>query len=166
MSRDTGACDAGHSAAPRESFFTRRKRRGGEKPYFLARPRMYATSEEMSATLSLSLYAGILPLPSLITFCRSASDCFCTSAERRSRTFIALPTAVAPAPSGPWQLAHFALKISGAPGAAANANVAVSMRSVTIDAMVSFRVIRISFVEAATVTQTAAAVAAAAHKGT
>ncbi|MEA2327372.1 MAG: hypothetical protein QOE68_2331 [Thermoanaerobaculia bacterium] len=44
--------------------------------YFFARPRMYATSEEMSATLSLSLYAGILALPSLMTFCRSVSDCF------------------------------------------------------------------------------------------
>ena len=106
---------------------------------------MYATSEEMSATLSLLLYAGILPLPSLMTFCRSASEAFCTSAERRSRTFIALPTEVAPAPSGPWQLAHLPLKISAGPGSAANAMVALRTKSVTIDAMVSFRVIRISF---------------------
>src|SRR5262249_57351647 len=44
----------------------------------------------------------------------ASSDCFCTSAERRSRTFRLLPAGVLPLPSAPWQDAHFALKVAAA----------------------------------------------------
>src|SRR5215510_5354526 len=44
----------------------------------------------------------------------ASSDCFCTSAERRSRTFRLLPAGVLPLPSAPWQDAHFALNVAAA----------------------------------------------------
>src|SRR5579863_6686985 len=46
---------------------------------------------------------------------RSSSLCFCTSAEPRSRTLFAFPTAVSPFPSAPWQATHFVLYSASPP---------------------------------------------------
>src|SRR5579863_8346996 len=52
--------------------------------------------------------AGILSLPFVMTLVRSASDIFCTSAPRKSRTPSFFPIDE-PLPSAPWQAAHFDL---------------------------------------------------------
>src|SRR5580698_4847723 len=52
--------------------------------------------------------AGILSLPFVMTLVRSASDIFCTSAPRKSRTPSFFPMDE-PVPSAPWQAAHFDL---------------------------------------------------------
>src|SRR5438067_3025177 len=55
-----------------------------------------------------------LALPELMAANKSASLIFWTSSEEKSFTFIILPVAVSPLPSGPWQPAHFALYVASA----------------------------------------------------
>src|ERR1700730_1496487 len=61
---------------------------------------------------------------------QSASLCFWTSAEPRSRTLSALPTEVSPFPSVPWQTAHFVL-YTCSPGSSAREGNAPTPRSIT-----------------------------------
>src|SRR5437588_33872 len=63
------------------------------------------SSHTVFYTLSLHDALPILA----IMLCKSSSDCFCTSAERRSRSLNFLPMGVAPLPSAPWQATHLAL---------------------------------------------------------
>src|SRR6266480_4094000 len=59
----------------------------------------------------------------------SASVCFCTSADPRARILSDLPMGVWPLPSGPWHMAHLALKIPAPSGvASARSGVASSAR--------------------------------------
>src|SRR5437867_1193543 len=53
---------------------------------------------------------GLLPFAMMLN--NWSSDCFCTSGERKSRSLSFLPRAVFPLPSGAWQAAHLALKVS------------------------------------------------------
>jgi hypothetical protein len=50
---------------------------------------------------------------------KSASLIFCTSSELKSFTPMVFPVAVAPLPSGPWHIAHFALYVASAAAASA-----------------------------------------------
>src|SRR5579864_3840588 len=62
----------------------------------------------------------------------SASVSFCTSAERKSRAFSFSPMTVFPAPSGPWQTAHFDL-YTASPGfgpAAAEAAPRIMLKAI------------------------------------
>src|SRR5215469_807660 len=81
-----------------------------QRSYFSVR--MNFTTELICSLVSLPSYFGILSLPLVMMLVRSVSDCFCTSSELRSRSLSDLPIAVAPLPSAPWHMAHFALKIS------------------------------------------------------
>src|SRR5580765_2869832 len=92
--------------------------------------RRKATSASASPAASFALYAGILPLPSSMIFFSSASVCFCTSAELKSRSLRLLPMEVSPLPSAPWHMAHFDLK-SAAPSAAKAEVAARRMRETT-----------------------------------
>src|SRR4029077_19350166 len=74
-------------------------------------------------------------LPFSMTPARSASDCFCTSSEARSLTFIFLPAGVSPLPSAPWQDAHLDLNTSAVASAAnAETDIAKAIARTTTDA--------------------------------
>src|SRR5215469_8647037 len=78
--------------------------------YFLAICLMYTTREFMTSGENFQPKAGILFRPLLIIAASSASDCFCTSSDRRSLAFRALPVCVLPLPSGPWHGEQSVLK--------------------------------------------------------
>src|ERR1700686_2876521 len=61
--------------------------------------RTYATNFSTSSGLILAPKAGIFPLPLVITSLSAASLCFCTSSERRSLAWSALPLGLSPLPS-------------------------------------------------------------------
>src|SRR5512144_2434163 len=74
-------------------------------------------------------------LPFSMAAVRSASDCFCTSSEARSLTFMFLPAGVSPLPSAPWQEAHLDLYTSAVASAAnAETDIAKARARTTSDA--------------------------------
>src|ERR1700689_5322874 len=87
---------------------------------------MYPITSLVWPSVSLSLYAGIFPLPSLVDVMNWASDAFTISGALNESTLKFFAVGVVASPSAPWHIAHFALYVS-APGACAKALPAKEM---------------------------------------
>src|SRR5208282_4092760 len=71
--------------------------------------RIYSTTALIWASVSLPANAGILFFPLLIIASIAAFELFTTEGSLNETILNDLPTGVAPRPSAPWHIRHFAL---------------------------------------------------------